>query len=133
MGRRRHRRRRSKGVERSKAEAAEAADGPEARRRWRGGGVGLAACTFGSRAYRPCRHFLRHFDITHTLHGDKLSHFAMRRAARANSLCFLVKRLSICVTYSCPPGTPFASLSARSHDDARAEKTRRTYDFRLAS
>ena len=26
------------GVERSKAEAAEAADGPEARRRWRGGG-----------------------------------------------------------------------------------------------
>jgi hypothetical protein len=48
----------------TEAEAAEAADGPEARRRWRGEGVGLAACTFGSRAYRPCRLFRRHHTRT---------------------------------------------------------------------
>jgi hypothetical protein len=115
----------------TEAEAAEAADGPEARRRWRGGGVGLAACTFGSRAYRPCRLFRRH----HTRTALTKFRIAMLRSGGASKfvICFLVKRLSICVTYSCPPGTPFASLSARSHDDARAEKTRRTYDFRLAS
>jgi len=71
---------------------------------------------------------------SHTHCINKISHCHVAVGRReANSLCFLVKRLSICVTYSCPPGTPFASLSARSHDDARAEKTRRTYDFRLAS
>ena len=69
----------------TEAEAAEAADGPEARRRWRGEGVGLAACTFGSRAYRPCRLFRRH----HTRTALTKFRIAMLRSGGASKFVML--------------------------------------------